>query len=72
MSSLWWVQYFVGQKRRGASLALSLTQSADVRAAQGLIRGSLVSACLHTAVFSATENGDYSLPAERAACASGR
>lgn len=46
------VQYFVGEKQHRTSTALSLTQNADVRAAQGLIRGSLVSACLHIAVFS--------------------
>lgn len=46
------VQYFVGEKQHRTSTALSLTQNTDVRAAQGLIRGSLVSACLHIAVFS--------------------
>lgn len=41
----------MGEKQRRTSLALSLTHNADVREAQGLIRGSLVSACLHIGVF---------------------
>lgn len=53
MATLRSVQYFVGEKQHRTSAALSLTQNTDVRAAQGLIRGSLVSACLHIGVFSA-------------------
>ena len=42
---------WVGAKQLRTSVALSLTQNWNVRGTQGLIRGSLVFACLHMHMF---------------------
>ncbi len=42
---------WVGEKQLRTSMALSLTQNSNVRVIQGLIRGTLVCACLHMHMY---------------------